>query len=78
MKRFLVTGAAVVLAMVAGQAAAMGGSAPPPAPVQVERAAPARPGHEGAAGAPTVVRRDTPATHLEYLCLLYTSPSPRD
>ena len=74
MNRFLVTGAAVVLAMVAGQAAAMGGSAPPPAPVQVERAAPARPGHEGAAGAPTVVRRDTAATHLEYLLATEVTP----
>lgn len=74
MNRFLVTCAAAALVMIAGQAGAMGGSTPPPPPVAVERAAPARPGHDPAPAPQTPLPADT--VELEYL--LATEIAPED
>lgn len=74
MNMFMVTGAATALMMTAIGAAAMGASTPPPEPTKVERGAPARPGHERTAGAPSEAQRDHPATHLEFLLASDVAP----
>ena len=74
----LATGIAVSAGALSGTALAMGAPTPPPEPVVVERAAPARPGHEGPqAGLPSApAPAGQPATELEYL--LATEVAPED